>query len=230
MLKRILVATATGLLLLLGALPAGAQHTLSAYSTCAPDDSVYVIWTLYDPTNDPYAHPEWVGYDVLRRGVATCEDFVRANNEIIPRLAGQSHERYWGEVIPSTGVVYEYRVIAVDADHQQIFLPGFCAPCNVYQPCPQLSTPITIGTIEDWGWAVAVMPCPGTCYPGAYIQNPVGDPLRPYAGTGTAFRFFGAVGCGTVEGCSMGPDHWEAATCVTPTVTRTWGRLKTIYR
>src|SRR6185436_729884 len=126
MLKRILVATATGLLLLLGALPAGAQHTLSAYSTFAPDDSVYVIGTLYDPTNNPYSHPEWVGYDVLRRGVATCEDFVRVNDAIIPRLAGQTHERYWGEVIPSTGVVYEYRVIAVDADHQQIFLPGFC--------------------------------------------------------------------------------------------------------
>lgn len=221
--------TAAGILFL-GTSPAAAQHTLSAYSTCASNDSVYVIWTLYDFNSDPSAHPEWVGYDVLRRAVPACEDFVRVNDESIPRLAGQTHTRYYGEVIPATGTLYEYRVIAVDASHQQVFLPGFCGPCNVFQECPPFSTPVTIGTVEDWQWAVAIIPCPGTCYPAAYIENPLADQLRPYAGTGTTFRFFGNVGCGTVEGCSLQPDHWELTTCVTPTVTRSWGRLKTIYR
>jgi hypothetical protein len=227
---RILLISAAGLVLVLGARPAQAQHTLSAYSTCASSDSLYVIWTLYDATADPTAHPEWVGYDVLRRALPGCDAYVRANDQSIPRLAGQTHTRYFGEVVPATGTLYEYRVIAVDASHQQIFLPGFCAPCDVYQSCPPFSAPVTVGTLlEEASW-LRVSPCPGSCYPAALLEGPIADELRPYAGTTTAFQFFGTVSCGGVEGCALSVDHWDLSSCVTPTATRSWGRLKTIYR
>jgi len=227
---RTVLISAASLLIVLGARPAGAQYVLSAYSTCASSDSVYVIWTTYDPTADPTAHPEWVGYDVMRRALPGCDAYVRANEQSIPRLAGQTHTRYFGEVIPA-GHLYEYRVIAVDANHQQLFLPGgFCSPCDVYPSCPPASAPVTVGTLHVEGLWLRVDPCPGSCYPFPYLDGPLADQLRPYAGTPTAFQFFGSVACGGVEGCALSVDHWDFSSCVTPTGTRSWGRLKTLYR
>lgn len=227
-----LLAIACLMLLAVGTRGAQAQY-LSAYSTCSiaspPADSLYVIWTTYEPF-PPSDHPEWVGYDVMRRALPGCDGYVRANEEIIPREVGTTHTVYWGEPTPAPGTLYEYRVIAVDANRQQLFYPGFCAPCDVYQECPQLSAPVTVGTLVDETLWLRVIPCPGTCYPAPYFDGPIADALRPYAGTNTTFRFFGTVGCGGVEGCSMNVDHWELTSCVTPAATHSWGRLKTIYR
>lgn len=213
---------------------AGAQgYTLSAYPYAADPESLYVIWTTSEPPGpDPY--PAWVGYDVLRRaaGQGECEwaNFVRVNDTIIPREVGQTHTRSFGERAPSTATLYEYRVLPVDANRQPAYpCCGFCAPCNVFVSSPASSAPIAVGVIEDWGWALYVNPCPGTCPGGYFEQGPV-DELRPYAGTGTAFRLFGTIGCGTTEGCALNVDRWEITSCVTPTVPRTWGALKTIYR
>ena len=207
---------------------------LSAYTTCAitssNPDSNYVIWTTYDVNSDPYAFPDWVGYDVMRRTLPGCDPEVRVNEEIVPRQVGMTHTRYFGTVAPSGGL-YEYRVVPVDADHQLVFIGGgFCSPCNAFVTCPQFSTPMTIGTLTDLGWALLITPC--QCYPGAYFEGPHADELRPYAGTSTTIRFFGTMNCGTVEGCALDIDHWELApTCgVTPTARDSWGRLKTIYR
>ena len=230
--RPLFVAIATAVLLAPGA-PAAQGYHLSAYSTCANSDSLYVIWYASEPPG-PNPYPDWVGYDVPRRVPTECggwESFARVNDEIIPRAVGTTQTFYFGQVVPATGTLYEYWVQPVDLNHQPSYpCCGYCSPCNVLQVCPPLSAPVTIGVIEDWGWAVAVVPCPGTCYPGAYIEGPIADQLRPYAGTGTTFRFFGDVGCGTVEGCALQPDHWELTTCVTPAATTSWGRLKTIYR
>ena len=89
-----------------------------------------------------------------------------------------------------------------------------------------------MGTHQDLGF-LFVIPCPGTCYSSVYLQGPVADQLRPYAGTNAVFRFWGDnIICGGVEGCSMNVDHWEQAEdCgVTPTASTSWGKLKTIYR
>ena len=75
-------------------LAAGTAHAqfpyTSAYAFCgsidgAPPDSFYVIWTTYDPTGDPNAYPDWVGYDVLRRPVPGCGGFEQVNSDFIPR-------------------------------------------------------------------------------------------------------------------------------------------------
>ena len=207
---------------------------LSAYTTCAitsgDPDSSYVIWTTYDVNSDPYAYPDWAGYDVMRRTLPGCDPEVRVNEEIIPRQVGMTHTRYFGDAAPS-GTLYEYRVVPVNTDHQLVFIGGgFCSPCNAFVTCPPLSTPVTVGTLTDFGWALFINPC--ACYPGAYFEGPYANELRPYAGTNTAFRFFGSLGCGTVEGCSLGIDHWELAPgCgIVPTAKRSWGSLKTIYR
>ena len=203
---------------------------VSAYATCAGPDSLYVIWTAVDAAADPNAYPEFVGYDVMRRPMGECVDYVPANAEIIPRVIGTT-THYFGELTPEAGRTFEYRVRAVDQNRQQVFIPGFCSPCESYVNCPPLEAPITIGTLVDIGAGfIYVTPCPGSCYPFPYLDPKTADQLRPYAGTSTAFRFFGTIGCGSLEGCSIGVDRWEFTTCVTPVTTRSWGQLKTIYR
>jgi len=220
---------------LLAAETASAQgYELSASSTCTTSDSVYVTWATREPPG-PNLYPDWIGYDVFRRGPTECsgwESFVRVNAEIIPREVGLTHTRHFGEQVPATGTTFEYWVRAVDANREFTFVCcGLCLPCNVFENCPPLSAPITTGTLEDWGWTLAINPCPGSCDPGGYLAEPtVVDQLRPYVGTSATFRFFGTIRCGTVEGCSLSVDHWEFTTCVTPVAASSWGWLKTTYR
>jgi hypothetical protein len=223
----ILALAAVSLLLLAGgSRPARAQFpAISAYAACSPDSS-YVIWRTFDP--DPM-YPEWVGFDVLRRVLPGCDEYVRVNDTIIPRMPGPGYLSHFRE--PASGVTAEYRVIAVDVDRQELFFPGFCGPCNAFSNCPPLSAPTTVGNLVELAPGfVYVIPCPGTCYPAPYFASGVPAALAPYVGTSVTFRFFGQVGCGGVEGCSFEPDHWETTSCVTPTVTHSWGRLKTLYR
>lgn len=210
---------------------ASAQHQISAYATCFAPDSAYVIWSAYDPSGDPYAYPDWVGYDVLRRAVPGCDQFERINDDFVPRFFGTT-THYFGLVTPSPETQYEYLVRPVDADHQPVSIPGFCAPCVAYASCTPLTTPFTAGTVYDLGWAVFVNPCVGTCYPAAYVENPQADALRPYAGTTTTLRLYGIANCGTVEGCALNLEHWDIAPCEGPTAAtgRTWGQLKIRYR
>lgn len=156
----------------------------------------------------------------------------QVNDAIIPREVGQDHTRYFAQVAPAPATLYEYWILPVDVNREPAYpCCGFCSSCNAFASCPESSAPVAVGTLEDWGWAIFVNSCAGSCYPSGYIyQEPIMDELRPYVGTSTAFRFFGAIGCGSVEGCSLRIDRWEFATCVTPVVTRTWGQLKTIYR
>jgi hypothetical protein len=215
---------------LLASLASGAraQQYVSAYAACSTTDSTYAIWLAGDP--DPTAYPNWVGYDVMRRVHPGCDDYVAANAAIIPRVAGYQ-TFYFQELNPSPGHEIEYRILPVDASHQQIFIPGFCAPCDGYTACPVASVPITVGTLQELAQGfVYVIPCPGTCYPSAYLDQNTAAALAPYVGTNTTFNFFGHVGCGGVEGCGLQADRWEQTTCVTPNKAASWGRLKTLYR
>src|SRR5262245_11877791 len=216
------------LLVLAVAAPTGHAQYISAYPSCAPNDSIYVVWSTYFPTPDSTSYPDWVGYDVMRRSSTDCGEYVRVNDEIIPR-SFETATHYFQELNPSPGKVLEYVVRHVDANHQQVFIPGSCSPCNGYVTCPSLAAPITIGTLTEM-FFIYVMPCPGTCYPFPFLDEQPSAELAPYVGTNTVFGVFGTIGCGSLEGCSIGVDHWEFATCVTPTKTSSWGRLKTIYR
>ena len=210
-----------------GSRPAHAQFpAISAYPACLTDSS-YIVWSVYDPAQD---HPEWAGFDVLRRVLPGCADFVRMNAEIIPRLPGPGYVTGFGE--PASGKAVEYRVVPVDLNRQPVSLgPGFCSPCNAFANCPPFSSPITVGTLAELATGfVYVIPCPGTCYPSAYFAGGVPAGLAPYVGTSTAFSLFGDISCGGVEGCSLTADHWQLSSCVTPAVTRSWGQLKAIYR
>jgi hypothetical protein len=229
--RRSIPLTLASLLLAVAAPEAHAQISVTAYSACAPPDSAYVIWTTYDPSADPYAVPEFVGYDVMRRVIPGCEEYVRANEEIIPRVFGTT-THYFQELSVAPGAVVKYQIRAVDADRQQVFIPGFCfsLSCETHLVCPPLSAPITIGRLEQIGSFVYVIPCPGTCYPSPYLDPETAAGLAPYVGTSATFRFFGNVVCGGIEGCGIGVDSWEPATCVTTTKPVSWGRLKTIYR
>jgi len=219
----------------LALLAAGSAHAqspfLSAYATCAPPDSFYVIWTTYDPNADPYAYPNWVGYDVLRRALPGCGSYETVNADLIPRHFG-TMTHYFGGVSPSPATEYEYIVRPVDADHQLVSIPGFCASCVAYGSCQPLTTPFTTGTIYDVSGMLFVNPCPGTCEPAAYLTGPHAEELRPYAGSSTTVRLFGVANCGTVEGCALDLEHWEIGPCsgVVPTARPSWGRIKTIYR
>ena len=228
MLRTLAIGLGASILLLAGGTRAAhAQFpVISAYSSCSPD-STYVIWATFDPTPGV---PEWVGFDVVRRALPGCDEYVRVNEEIIPRLPEAAYNSYFREL--SNGMTAEYRVVPVDVNRQPVPLPGACSPCNAFANCPPFSSPITVGTLVELapGW-VYVIPCPGTCYPSPYFEGGVPAELEPYVGSGTALRLFGTIGCGGVEGCSFGVvDHWEISSCVTPTATQSWGRLKTIYR
>src|SRR5262249_33094790 len=155
--------------LLITAAPARAQYPyISAYATCFSPDSFYVIIPQFDPYADPYAYPYWAGFDILRRAVPGCGDFETVNADIIPRVFATT-TYYFGGVSPSPATEYTYIVRPVDADHQLVSIPGFCQPCVGYATCAPLTTPFTIGTMYDVSGMLFVNPCPGACYPGAYL-------------------------------------------------------------
>ena len=221
------LAVVSLLFLAAGSRPAYAQFpAISAYPACLTDSS-YIIWSVYDPAQD---HPEWVGFDVMRRVLPGCANFVRVNPEILPRLPVPGYTIGFGG--PVGGKAVEYRVVPVDLNRQPVFPgPGFCSPCNAFASCPPFSSPITVGTLAELATGfVYVIPCPGTCYPHAYFEGGVPAGLAPYVGTSTALNLFGNLSCGGVEGCSLTLDHWQVTSCVTPAVTRSWGQLKAIYR
>ena len=123
----------------------------------------------------------------------------------------------------------------VDAFRNPVY-PGapYCWPCSAWDNagCPASTIPVTQGTIEDWGWAVAITPCQYSCYGYAYVEGPAADQLRPYAGTSTTLKLYGDMYCGTVEGCSLQLDRYEVAACniTVPVRPRSWGGLKSHYR
>src|SRR5437867_2535350 len=136
------------------------------------------------------------------------------------------------DVPPAQETTYEYRVILVDANRQQLDPGGLCGICasEAWVSCPENSAPLTHGTLYDEGWALFVIPCAGSCYPSLYFPPRVD--LRRYAGTDTTVRFYGRASCGSVEGCVMLIDHYEITPCdvSTPTRSSSWGHLKVIYR
>jgi hypothetical protein len=210
-----------------------AIFTGSQCTGTAANPQVTVAWDFYEHPPDQFP-AEFVGYDVLRRGSIECGPFVRLNADIIPRAAGPFFPHRWLDATSVPGVAYDYRVIPVDANRVPVSIPSCDCYTEFWTSCPQPTTPVVQGTIvEDWGWALAVAPCPDSCYPSVYIDyGPMVEELRPFVGTGTMFRFYGEVSCGTVEGCVLTVDHgYEAAACgSTPSRPVSWGQIKASYR
>jgi hypothetical protein len=209
---------------------AHAGGELRSSATCTAGDSIAFSWTFTDNPNDPTGRPDWVGYDIQRRTVNPCGAYVRVNAQPFPRLPG-SHGHTYVEAAPGTQTMYEYRVIFVDSNRQEIQLSSSdCFWCgrNGWASCPLYSTPITHGTLQDLGWAIFVSPCSG-CYAGFGLE-PTPE-LRQYAGTGEALRFYGQAQFCDFEGCFLGVDHYELAACPqTPVRKQSWGGIKAIHR
>ena len=206
----------------------------SSAETASPTQ-IAVRWTFTEDPAAIVAHPEWVGYDVCRRPVADCGAWVRLNDAPFPRVVGQTHGGSLLDTPPATSTMYTYRVFPVDAQHAPVALlyPDCDPPCSppVFASCPDLSAPTIVGTVSDWGWAVFLTPCANGCWSSCYVNGPLAGPLRPYIGTGQVVCVFGRMACGTTEGCSLTPDHFELGECgATPVQRGSWGRLKSHYR
>jgi hypothetical protein len=207
-----------------------------SYDTSAitnPDGTISVQWAYAELAGYPSAHPEWVGYDVLRRAVGNCTTFQRVNDAIFPRVMGQDQSYAFVDTPAGGGIEYEYDVIMVDADRNQLFL-GFpeCDLCDgqAFAGVPALAAPITQGTVSNVGGLLRVQPCTAGCWTPFYIGS-APDPVLPYADGSTVLRFFGTSACNRFEGCALQVDHFEVVTCdAVPTVRTSWGRLKSIYR
>lgn len=207
---------------------------LTASASCATGSSITFNWSFYENPAFPTGHPEWVGYDVQRRSISPCGAFVRVNEQPYVRTLGVSESFTYTEVTPLSGRTYEYRVVLVDASRQEIPAGQVACECfarNGWASCPEFSAPLTQGTLEDWGWALFVHPCAGSCYDAFFFSGPLVEELRPYVGTGAVVRFYGAGFCGTVEGCELNPISYEFVPCpATPALRSSWGRVKGIYR
>ncbi len=208
---------------------------LSSSASCEDSVRVTLRWTYYYSPSDPY-ESEWVGYDVYRRSIDPCSDYVRVNDEPFPRTVGATHSHTFVDEPPATRQMFQYRIVSVDKNRNQTGVPPWeCDPCerSVWASCPEFSAPVTHGTLEDGGWALRLTPCPGSCYQSAYVSDGLFmSELRALAGTGTAVEFFGAIGCLSVEGCSVGIEHYEVVDCdvITPVKRASWGSLKLHYR
>jgi hypothetical protein len=226
------IASLVGIAALAGSSRAG---VLTASATCAGGTGITFSWSFYEDPALPTGHAEWVGYDVRRRSISPCSPFIRVSAHPYPRTPGATENFTYTEVPPISGRTYEYQVVLVDANRQEIS-PGLlaceCYARNGWASCPEFSAPLTQGTLEDWGWALHVQPCPGTCYDAFYFEGPLVAELRPYAGTGVPVRLYGSGFCGTVEGCAMNVAYYDfLSPCgSTPALRSSWGRVKAIYR
>jgi hypothetical protein len=210
--------------------------TMNSWSTSEDGVHITVRWQFYEYDGHPVAHPEWVGYDLLRRPVVGCGAWVRINPDAFPRIVGVTHDHTFVDTPPELGTAYEYQVVMVDADRHPVFLDVFACDFCVRESwacAPNFSAPLAEGRLFEEGPAfLRVISCQGSCFPEPYLLADDLSPLRAHVGTETTLRFYGEVRCGSVEGCSMGLHHYEVAPCdgVVATQAMGWGRLKLIYR
>jgi len=211
---------------------------LNAHAQCTGPGQVSITWEFYEFEWAIAGHPEWVGYDFMRRSIADCGVWTRLNAAIVPRVFGQTHGGTFVDASAGSAVAWEYRVVPVDASRQPVILlsPHCEPPCVPFSwaSCPQASAPLLVGTAITHGGSggmIFLQGCANSCYGNFYIYGELEEAIRPYANTGTVLRFFGTAGCGSVEGCAMDVTAFEPSNCViTPARRATWGSVKQQYR
>jgi hypothetical protein len=228
------ILTSVGIALFVAGAARGGVLSVSAGS--ASPTQVLVQWTFTETPGYPAGRPEWVGYDVWRRSVADCGDWVLLNPDVIPRVVGLTHSGSFLDTPPVTSATWRYDVRTVDASRVRVpmGLPDCEPPCPppAYAACPDLSAPMVVGSVTgDMGWAVMLSPCPSGCWGTFYVPEPAATALRVYFNTGQTLVVFGTPYCGTVEGCGLALDRFQPGACGATPVRRTsWGRLKSVYR
>lgn len=210
---------------------ARALGDLTAYATSPDGTHTIVGWHYfeYGPTC-----PAFVGWDVYRRALDGCGAWTRVNPAIVPLAPVPTGNYQISDTPPLPNTMYQYEVRFVDASRHTPGCAGLCGICQVraHASAPNLSAPVTRARIVDWGWTVALVPCANSCANHYYVTTEeMANELRPYAGTGESFLFWGTEVCGSIEGCALEVAHYQLAPCdITAARSMTWGRLKTIYR
>lgn len=228
-------------LLLLGTVPAYAASGLTEFEAHCSDSGIVIHFTYVEDPLAPTGHPEWTQF-ALRRGssfepLPTClGGYGQGTLAYIPRT-GTTQSYTYVHVPESWNATdyFDFSVAPLTAQYQEIY--GLFGGYD-RSGCPLETAPAVMGTLEDLGWALRTVPCPAYgCGGLALIKEPWASQLRPYAGTGQAFLFYGEVNCGTSwEGgvaCNISIHHVEPIDCPAPPVpTRrgSWGQLKTMYR
>lgn len=205
------------------------QLTASATSTTTGQITVHFEWSERSDTG----LPDWIGCDVYRQTVLPCGTAERVNAEVIPRTVGASHVRDFVDIAPSIGVMYQYAVWMVDASRAQVY-PDCEPPCvpPAWACTPNLSAPVTVATIHDFGWAPWAIPCPAYCAGSFLIEDAqtIAE-MRAQGLVNDVARLYGPAGCCSVEGPSMSVASWKRSTCgALPALRSSWGRVKTTYR
>jgi hypothetical protein len=164
-----------------------------------------------------------------------CGTWERVKPTPFPRTMGVSESFTYTEPVPVAGVRYQYFVVEVDANRNQVHVSDvYCEPCVASAGCPASAVPMTQGTVADWGRTLVIAPCAGTtCFDSYYAADPeIADQLRPYLGTGAVLRVFGQGGCGSIEGCAVTQiDRIEivpSCDMVVPARHTTWGQVKVL--
>src|SRR5262245_4185656 len=99
-------------LLLLPSLASAQTYlNVSAQSTAS---NVHVSWSLQEGSH-PGGYPAWTGFDVLRRSVGECGPYATVNAQPFPRQASNDYFE-----VPPPGKMYEYRVVFVDENRQEV--------------------------------------------------------------------------------------------------------------
>lgn len=228
---------AASLLLVIPAASSHASGTLQISPACGDGSQITIDWTWYEYL--PTGHPEWIGWDVLRRQVGDCGAYTRLNAESFPR--GEGNQSYsLTDTPPLSNRTYEYRCIPVDAEHREILdLNHFWTnERTAFITCPERSAPVVRGSLHGDAM-IFVDPCQNGCYEPFYLlfsyldeHDPQGaQELRSNVGSGVTFDLYGYAGCGSVEGCGFSVTGFERVACdAVPALPTSWGRLKVLYR
>lgn len=228
--ERLRAAMWCGLALVLPA-AAGAQPPTYSYAYLnagCNGGTMQIVVTAYDRGE----HPEFTGFHVYRRTLGTCAAPVRVTAAPVPRAAGTDYTLTVNDPTAAGDLAHEYHLMAVDSSgvesdayglfsvlDSQLYDIASCSP----------SPPIAAGFVEDWGWALAVTPCPAGCFAWALLEE-FPPELRALAGTGTPVLVYGWFGCGSVEGCLGHVTTFTTGSCQVGVQERTWGGLKRLYR
>lgn len=187
-----------------------------------------IVLTAYDRSE----HPEIIGFHVYRRTLGVCNSQVRVTTAPLVRAAGTDYTLTVEDASAPATQAHEYHLAAVDVngverDAYTLFSP-LDSSLFMIASCAS-SPPIASGLVEDWGWALAVMPCPASCFDWVLLDEfPV--ELRALAGTGTPVLVHGWFVCGTVEGCLGRVTTFTTTSCQVAVQEQTWSGFKRLYQ
>jgi hypothetical protein len=213
------------LLLTTASVPVNAQPTGWFFADAQCDNGIH---TVTFSGLDPGGHPEVVGFDVYRSNNSACGTQTRLTDDPLPRASNQS---FSFQVVDSNvidGQLYGYHIVGVDAGRTTTVslytlfpLPG--ASDIVYAGC---NAPRGHGIVVDWGWTLAIDPCPDSCLPFMHLESGM-EELQPYIGL--PVQVYGSMGF-TIEGWGLDLESWSFLTCTVAIEDTRWSNIKSLFR